>query len=369
MRFTVNRETLLQPLQLVGGVVERKQTMPILSHVLLSVHKNHLLLVGTDIEIEMQGFIDFIGTVRSEGDITLPGKKLLDLCRALPENTEIEIFSENNKVVVVAGRSRFTLATLPCSEFPRFQEETHMLEFSIKNKELSSLLAGTAFAIPQQDIRQYLNGLLLEIKDGSIQVLATDGHRLATSRIEAPVVDNSFAQIIIPRKCVVELMRLLNNSEEEVLVKLNNSHISIKGKEFCLLSNLINSKFPNYNKIIPKHGDKSVELSRLEFKQALSRVSVLSNEIFRSVGFQLCPGILRLTANNPEQEEAIEDLAIDYKGENLDAVFNVSYLLDVLNSVHTEYIRIFLRDNESGAIIEGVDSSDNSLYVVMPIRQ
>lgn len=369
MRFTINRESLLKPLQLVAGVVERKQAVTILSHVLLSVYNKQLQLVGTDVELEMQGFSDFDGKVETEGAVTLPGKKFLEICRALPEQSELEIIEENNRIIVSSGRSRFNLVTLPCSEFPRFKEEAYLVEISIKNKELKSLLEKTAFAIPQQDIRQYLNGLLFEIKDGSIQVIATDGHRLAMNSIEAPVVDNSFAQIIIPRKGVFELMRLVDDSDDELLIRLNNNHISVKGDEFCLLSNLISGKFPNYNKIIPKYGDKRLEFPRNDLKQVLTRVSVLTNEVFRSVSFQLRPGILCLMATNPEQEEAVEELPIDYQGENIDAVFNIGYLLDVLNCMTTELVCIFLRDNDGGIIMEEVNGKSNCLYVVMPIRQ
>jgi DNA polymerase III subunit beta len=368
MRFKIQREVLLKPLQLVSGVVERKQTLPILSHVLLDVRDQQLTVVATDIEVELQGSIAVDTEIKQGGSITISGKKFLDICRAIPEGDEIEIYDENNRIIIVSGRSRFTLATLPASEFPRFQMQDGILEFTIPQQILRSLIEQTVFAVPQQDIRQYLNGLLLEIKDGTIQVIATDGHRLALGSSAASVVDNSFAQIIVPRKGVVELLKLLGDAAGDAVISLNNNNICIKGPGFVLFSKLINTKFPNYNKIIPKHGDKHFEISREEFKQALTRVGVLSTELFRSVRFQLRAGSLRLITNNPEQEEAIEDITIDYNGEDLDTMFNISYFLDIMNCISTEKLAVFLKDAESGVIIEEVGGEDNFLYVIMPIK-
>lgn len=368
MKLKISREALLKPLQFATGAVERRHTLPILSHVLLIINENKLTLIGTDLEVELSGTLDLGNESKKNHELTLPGKKFLDICRALPENSILELVEENNRVVIGAGRSKFTLATLPAAEFPRTPEQQSIMEFNIPQNELRSLLEKTSFAIPQQDVRQYLNGLLLEVKDGSIQALATDGHRLALNAVKLQTSENTFAQIIIPRKGVLELLRLLENSEDQVLISLNNNFISIKGDDFSLTSKLISGKFPNYSKIIPKKGDKAIILNRELLKQTLVRVGILSNEVFRSARFQLRPEMLRLTANNPEHEEAIEELPIAYQGENLDTIFNINYIIDILNSCNSENIQFSLKDSESGAIIEEVAENSNSLYVLMPIK-
>ncbi|MCL5261139.1 MAG: DNA polymerase III subunit beta [Gammaproteobacteria bacterium] len=369
MKLTIKRETLLKPLQMVSGVVsERRQTMPILSHLLFSIQSNKLFITGTDIEVELLGITDLEESAPN-AEITIPGRKLIDICRALPENSILNLSESNNKVTIVSGRSRFSLATLPARNFPRTPEQDTVMTFNITQKALRNLIEKTAFAIPQQDVRQYLNGLLIEVKDGVIQVLATDGHRLALNSIETAIVDNSFAQVIVPRKGIFELQRLLTDSEEEVAISLNSNFIRVQGGDFVLISKLINGKFPNYNKILPKRGDKRIELNRNELKQSLIRVGILSNEIFRSTKFQLRDGILQLASNNPEQEEASEEISVDYHGDNIETIFNITYLLDIINAVNTDKISISLKDGESGAIIEEVNGSSNCVHVIMPIRQ
>ncbi|EKE00680.1 MAG: hypothetical protein ACD_21C00293G0009 [uncultured bacterium] len=369
INFSIKRESLLKPLQLVAGVVERRQTLPILSHIILIIKDNLLTLVGTDLEVELCGLVPLENPMKKPTEITLPGKKLLDICRALPENSTLELTGDNGRIVVSSGKSRFVLTSLPTKDFPRSPEQEKMLEFGITQNSLRKLIEKTSFAIPQQDVRQYLNGLLFEVKDGSIQALATDGHRLAMSSITASVVDSSFAQVIVPRKGVLELMRLLEPSDEEVLVSFNNNFVRVKGNDFILTSKLISGKFPNYNKIIPKRGEKHLEINCTEFKQALTRVGILSNELFRSARFQLRPDTLTLTTNNPEQEEAAEELSVDYKGEKLDAIFNIGYFVDILNIVETEKLSVSFKDGESGVVIEEVGGNTNCLYVLMPIRQ
>lgn len=369
MKLTMQREALLKPLQFATGVVERRQTLPILSHLLLTVNEDKLTFLGTDLEVELMGVINLEAKVKAKKELTLPGKKFLDICRTLPENSVLEIMPEDNRVVIAAGRSRFVLTTLPASDFPRTPPQESLMEFTIPQSVLRSLLEKTSFAIPQQDVRQYLNGLLLEVKDGSLQALATDGHRLALNSVVQSNVNNSFAQIMIPRKGVLELLRLLENSEEPVTLSLNNNYLRVQGSDFALTTKLISGKIPNYSRVIPKKGDKQIEIDRDEFKQTLIRVGILSNEIFRSVKFQLREGLLRLVANNPEHEEATEELNIDYLGDNLDTIYNISYLLDIINTINTEKIRISLKNSESGAVIEEIGGNSNCIYVLMPIRQ
>lgn len=369
MKFSVSRETLLKPLQLVAGVVERRQTKPILSNILLTTQGNTLTLIGTDLEVELHGLMKIDHEVKTPAQITLPGKKFLDICRALPENGIIELSETKGRITVSCGRSRFVMTSLPAEDFPCTSDQNVLLHFEIKQNLLRELIEKTAFSIPQQDVRQYLNGLLFEIKDGAIQTLATDGHRLAVRSVASPIIDNSFAQVIIPRKGVLELLRLLGDSEEEVSVSFNNNFVKVKSEDFVLISKLISGKFPNYNKIIPQRGNKKIEINRNELKQALIRANVLSNELFRSVHFGLRKNTLVLTTNNPEQEEAVEELAIDYTGENIDITFNIGYFIDVLNIIETETVDIFFKDGDSGIVITESNSNQNCLYVLMPIRQ
>lgn len=370
MKVIIQREKLLRPLQLIAGVVERKQVTPILSHVLLIATAEQLQIIGTDTEVELRMTILLDSQKVAPGTIAVSCRKLLDICRTLPDNSMLEIIEKNDRITINAERSKFNLATLPAHDFPNFPAQDNVMDFALAEKTLQNLLIKTAFAIPQQDLRQYLNGLLLEIKDGYIQVLATDGHRMALNKIELPTETNSTtAQVIIPRKGVVELMRLLGDSDTEVEIGLNSNSMRIQGRDFTFSTKLINGKFPNYNKIIPKRGDKNIKLNRQELKQALTRVGVLSSELFRSVHFQLRKNLLRLTANNYEQEEAVEELAINYVGEDLDTTFNINYLLDILNCVTVEEVNFSLKNGESGALIEEIAETNNCLYVVMPIRQ
>jgi len=369
MQFSVKKEDLLKPLQLVTGVVERRQTKPILSHILLTTKDSMLTCIGTDGEVELHGLVHLEQGTKHPMQITLPGKKFLDICRSLPENSIIELVANGARTTVTCGRSRFTMASLPTQEFPRSLEQTPVMHLEIKQGDLRKLIEKTSFAIPQQDVRQYLNGLLFEVKDGSIQTLATDGHRLAVYSTPSPIIDSSFAQVIIPRKGVFELLRLLENSEEEIAISFNNTSVRIKGKNFVFISKLISGKFPNYNKIIPKRGDKKIEINRNELKDAITRVGILSNEMFRSVSFKLRQNAVVLSTNNPEQEEAIEELSIDYKGENLDVIFNIGYFVDILNIIETDKVNIFFKKADSGVVIEEFNSKPNCLFVLMPIRQ
>ncbi|MEI8055647.1 MAG: DNA polymerase III subunit beta [bacterium] len=369
VKITIKRESLLKPLQLVAGVVERRQTLPILSHILVTLQDKDLTFIGTDLEVELCGLTHMEQAIEKPAEVTLPGKKFLDICRALPENSLLELTEDHARITVSSGKSRFVLSSLPTRDFPRTPVQEKALEFGITQGALRKLIEKTSFAIPQQDVRQYLNGLLIEVKDGLIQALATDGHRLAMNSISSSVVDNSFAQVIIPRKGVVELLRLLESSDEEVTMSFNNNFVRVKGDNFILTSKLISGKFPNYNKIIPKRGDKRVEINCNELKQALNRVGILSNELFRSARFQLHSNTLVLTTNNPDQEEAAEELVVDYQGESLNAIFNISYFVDILSIIETEKISISFKDGESGVVIEEVSGSTNCLYVLMPIRQ
>lgn len=365
--LVLQREALLKPLQLVIGVVERRQTLPILSNILLSVNGRQLAITATDLEVELVAYCELEQVAKEAGAITVPGRKLMDICRALPENSTIELIEDKERIYVRSGRSRFILTTLPVRDFPKIEQPQGRLEFSISENDIRYLLQRTYFAMAQQDVRYYLNGLLLEVNRGAIRTVATDGHRLALNTVTAPIENSTFVQVIIPRKGVIELMRLLENKEAPLSVMLNDNHIGIQSASFTFTSKLVDGRFPDYEKVLPKGGNKIIIIEREVFKEALSRVSILSNEKFRGIRLQLREGLLRIVATNPEQEEAEEIITTDYHGDELDIGFNVTYLLDILNTV-TKEIKLTFIDANSSVLIEEHEGDSNSLFVVMPLR-
>ncbi len=366
MRFSVSRESLLKPLQLVAGVVERRQTLPVLANVLLVLEDNLLSLTGTDLEVEIVGRLTLEGNFTG-GEITVPAKKFLDICKALPDGSLIEFMLEDQKVVVKSGRSRFSLSTLPANDFPAVESGEQDLAFKCPQKDIKSLIERTGFAMAQQDVRYYLNGMLWEIRPQAIRVVATDGHRLALCDKEVDVDVADIKQSILPRKGVIELSRLLDESDDRVEVIMGASHIRAVTDEFTFTSKLVDGKFPDYERVLPKGGDKIVIGNRSELKNAFARTSILSNEKYRGVRLLLESGVLTVVANNPEQEEAEDQVGVQYEGEPLEVGFNVSYLQDVANVLDTEEIKITLADSNSSALIQTPDKSE-AVYVVMPMR-
>ncbi|WP_045856404.1 DNA polymerase III subunit beta [Teredinibacter purpureus] len=367
MKFAVSREALIKPLQLVAGVVERRQTLPVLANVLLVIEGSQLSLTGTDLEVEIVGRVQLDGAP-GDGEITVPAKKFLDICRALPEGSVIEFSLKDQKVTVKSGRTRFTLSTLPANEFPTVEQGADDINFSSEQKEIKRLIDRTSFAMAQQDVRYYLNGMLWEVRPNELRVVATDGHRLAMCT--RPVVGIEIAepkQAILPRKGVIELSRLLVDGEEPVEVSLGSSHIRATTPEYTFTSKLVDGKFPDYERVLPKGGDKIVLGNRADLKQAFARTSILSNEKYRGVRLELEQGLLTIIANNPEQEEAKDQVVVDYVGDSLEVGFNVSYLQDVTNVLDSESIKLTLADSNSSALLEEPENSD-SAYVVMPMR-
>ena len=367
MKLNIQRETLLKPLQLVIGVVERKQTLPILSNVLLVTDKNRLSITGTDLEVELIGQTA-LENATELNNITLPGRKLMDICRALPENAPIELYRDKEKVILRSGRSRFTLSTLPAEDFPNVEEQDSQLNFTIAQNDLRQLLARTHFAMAQQDVRYYLNGLLIETFPGKLRAVATDGHRLATHIISAKTNADQRLQIIIPRKGVIELMRLLEDVDQDADVTIGNNHIRVSTDHFTFTSKLVEGRFPDYERVIPKNGNKTIILDRDALKNALGRSAILCNEKFKGVRFELRPGLLRILANNPEQEAAEEEMGIVYDQEDLDIGFNVSYFLDILNTIRSDSVKLTFSDSNSSVLVEEAESDGDSLFVVMPMR-
>ncbi len=366
MKFTINREALLKPLQLVAGVVERRQTLPVLSNVLMVVDGNQLSLTGTDLEVELVGRVS-LNDVSEGGEITVPARKLMDICKSLPENAAIEFSQDEQRVKVRAGRSRFTLSTLPANEFPSIEEEAGSLTFTIEQSRLRRLIDRTSFAMAQQDVRYYLNGMLLEVSQNKLRSVATDGHRLAMCSLDADINQSERHQVIVPRKGILEMARLLTEGDEMVHITLGANHMRAKTGDFMFTSKLVDGKFPDYDRVVPRGGDKIILGDRQELRQALQRASILSNEKYRGIRLILTDGQLKVMANNPEQEEAEEELNMDYHGESMEIGFNVSYLLDVLSVISGESVKITLSDQNSSALLEESEDSD-STYVVMPMR-
>lgn len=366
MKFTVSRDSLLKPLNLVAGVVERRQTLPILSNVLLSVEGQNLSLTGTDLEVELIGQVP-LSAPADGGDITVPARKLADICKSLPDGSEIEFSFEEERVALRSGRSRFSLSTLPASDFPNVEEGPGAMEFTLQQADLRRLIESTAFSMAQQDVRYYLNGMLFELAQTHLRAVATDGHRLAMCTLEQAFDTDQTLQVILPRKGVLELQRLLQEDEETVSMVLGSNHLRASTSTFTFTSKLVDGKFPDYDRVVPRNATRAVLASRGELKDALSRAAILSNEKYRGVRLLLTEGSLQILANNPEQEEAEETVTVDYQGDGLEIGFNVSYLVDVLNALGSSQVKVGLGDPSSSALLEEPDGGD-ALYVVMPMR-
>lgn len=366
MQFEISREALIKPLQLVAGVVERRQTLPVLSNVLLSLEKGILSLTGTDLEVELMGRVQ-VDNSKGDGEITVPARKLMDICKSLPDTAQIKFDTEDGKAVIRIGRSRFALATLPANDFPSVEESKGSFEISVSRQTLKAMLDNTSFAMAQQDVRYYLNGLLLEAAPDYLRVVATDGHRLALHTEKLPLGLSSKHQVIIPRKGVLELSRLLGEGEDELKLVIGSNHIRARTDNYTFTSKLVDGKFPDYDRVLPKGGDKVMIGKRQDLKQALSRAAILSNEKFRGIRLMLAQDELKILANNPEQEEAEDVVGVEYSSSALEIGFNVSYLIDVLNVLPTESVQMTLSDTNSSVLMQAVDGSP-AVYVVMPMR-
>jgi len=367
MKFDISREALLKPLQLVAGVVERRQTLPVLSNVLLRLQGGELSLTGTDLEVELLGKV-MLESPGEEGETTVPARKLLDICRSLPESANINFSLENQKVTVKSGKSRFTLSALPASDFPSVEDSPSAMEFSLKNSQLKRLIDRTAFSMAQQDVRYYLNGMLFEITSERLRTVATDGHRLALCTLNQASDTDKERQAILPRKGVLELQRLLADGDHEVRISLGSNHLRAHLADFTFTSKLVDGKFPDYDRVLPKGGDKEVLAEREELRQAFSRTAILSNEKFRGVRITLSEGAITMVANNPEQEEAEEQVTVNYSGDSLEIGFNVSYLVEVLGVLSGDNVKLTLSDSNSSALLEETEEDSDSVYVVMPMR-
>lgn len=366
MHIIIKREDLLHSLQHVIGVVERRQTIPILAHVLIKAQNSLLILMTTDKEIEMISQTNILNSV-VDFQTTIPARKLFDICKALPENSEITLTINEHKTLLSSGKSRFILSSLLASEFPALEDIKKEQTFTLPQSQLKALFDNTAFSMAQQDVRYYLNGMLLEVDPNLIRFVATDGHRLALNQYQSDGDINFEKQVIIPRKAVSELSRLLDNNDELVTVTLSHNHIRVQFNTLTFTSKLIDGKFPDYNRVIPVDNNQLVKVNRVVFKNAMNRISILSNEKYRGIRLKMSANNLLIQANNPDHEEAEEELTIHYDGADIEIGFNVTYLIDVLNILKSEDVYLKLKDTNSSCIIGDGENSDN-IYVIMPMR-
>lgn len=365
MRFSLQREALLKPLAQVVNVVERRQTLPVLANLLVQVKDGQLSMTGTDLEVEMiaRAAVDDA----QDGETTIPARKLFEIVRALPDGSKVTISQSGDKITVQAGRSRFSLASLPANDFPSIDEVDASEHMQVPEAALKELIERTAFAMAQQDVRYYLNGLLFDLRDATLRCVATDGHRLALCEAALEGPGQGKRQIIVPRKGVQELQRLLEGGDRVLDLQVGRSHIRVKRDDVTFTSKLIDGKFPDYEAVIPIGADREVRIDREVLRAALQRTAILSNEKYRGVRIEVSPGQLKISAHNPEQEEAQEEVEADTKVDSLAIGFNVNYLLDALTALRDEHVVLQLRDANSSALVREA-GNERSRHVVMPLR-
>ena len=360
------RDELLGPLSAVSGIIERRHTLPILSNVLIERNGDALAFLATDIEIQITAR-SAVGAPAEARAVTVGARKLLDILRALPEGAEVVLQQQDKRLLVKAGKSRFTLQTLAAEDFPRLAKPAgESARFELEQKALRRLLALVQYAMAQQDIRYYLNGLLMVVEDGNLKLVATDGHRLAYAALKLGG-QLPRQEVIVPRKTVLELGKLLADSDAPVKIEIGAAQAAFSFGAVDLVSKLIDGKFPDYTRVIPTSHKNRLQAGREPLRQALLRAAILSNEKFRGVRWVLGEGSLKIVSSNAEQEEAHEELEVDYSGDAIDIGFNVNYLLDVLNNVPGEQIECAFGDAASSALLTYASEKDFK-YVVMPMR-
>ncbi len=360
------RDDILTPLAAVSGIIERRHTLPILSNVLIERVAENLSFLATDIEIQISARSSLHGSAEARS-VTVGARKLLDILRALPEAAEITLQQQDKRLLVRAGKSRFMLQTLPAEDFPRLAKPVgEVARFALGQKALRRLLGLVQYAMAQQDIRYYLNGLLMVVEDGQLKLVATDGHRLAYASI-ALGIGLPRQEVIVPRKTVLELAKLLGDTDDEVKIEISSTQAAFSFGAVELVSKLIDGKFPDYTRVIPAQHKNRLMAEREPLRQALMRAAILSNEKFRGVRWVLTDGSLKIVSSNAEQEEAHEEIEVKYAGDALDIGFNVNYLLDVLNNVAGNEVECAFGDASSSALISYASEKDFR-YVVMPMR-
>ena len=364
MKFSAPREVLLKPLQAVIGVVERRQTMPILSNVLLVARGGRLSVTATDLEVELVATTEV--DIDVDGEITVSGRKLLDIVKALPDEVKVSFNVSGDKAAVRAGRSKFSLATLPAAEFPSVEDIKSGQVIEVDQATLAKLIDKTHFSMAQQDVRYYLNGMLLETGKGWLRAVATDGHRLALCQAEVGGGTGDEHQVIVPRKGVLELQRLISG-EGPLNIELGPNHVRIEVEGIRFTSKLIDGRFPEYERVIPEDSPNLMTVDKSTIRQALQRTAILSNEKYRGIRLVIRDSGMILQAHNPEQEEAEEEVEVEYKGEDIEIGFNVNYLLDAISAVDGDDISLSVVDSNSSCLVRE-PGNDDSKFVVMPMR-
>lgn len=365
MNIQINRETLLKPLTSVTSIVEKRHTLPILSNLLLEAKQNKIHLTATDLEMQISLSVE--SATSNDFSTTISAKKLLDICRSLPDNSDINMATNDSRITVKAGKSRFNLQTLPAADYPVMTKtQSQGTVVTIPQRQLKELLKQVEFAMAQQDIRYYLNGLLVEVVANRLNIVGTDGHRLSFTSTE--LKENYEKQdVILPRKTVIELIKLLDDSEEDVNVEIANNQVNFSFGNIKLISKVIDGKFPDYNRVIPTGHQNTFTTERLGVLLAMQRASILSNEKYRGIRMVLSNNNLKLISTNSDQEEAEEELEITYGSDVLDIGFNVTYLIDVLNNTNSEQVTFSFADANSSCLITLPNNPDYK-YVVMPMR-
>jgi DNA polymerase-3 subunit beta len=365
MNFIINREQLLPPLQQIVSVIEKRQTMPILSNVLMVIKENQLILTGTDLEIQLISKINL--DVTEIGEITVPARKFLDIVRLLANDAEIKIELLENKIKISSGRSRFSLSTLPAENYPDFSESELDNQFLINAGIMKKALDKTIFCMANQDVRYYLNGLLLHISNSKLKLVASDGHRLSIYEDNIGEATGYEARIILPRKGVVELARLLDDDEAEINVQFSTSNVRIYYKELTYSAKLVDAKYPDFSKVYDQSFFNPIHIQKNLLKDALTRVAILANEKFKGVTCDISNGLLKLSSHNPEHDEAEEELMIEYQGETLSIAFNSQYLLDAVSNLDSELAVLTIASNASSCFIEEPEQQAYK-FIVMPMR-
>jgi len=365
MKFSIQQEILLQPISQVVGVVERRQTLPVLANFLVSAQGNRLSITGTDMEVELIASVE--ADIQSEGEVTVPARKLVDIVRKLPEGVDIAAVLDGDKLLISSGRGRYTLATLPATEFPATDQVETLENLKIQEVALKKLIDKTSFSMANQDVRYYLNGLLFEFHDGTLTTVATDGHRLAVCDLENDLGVAQDRQMIVPRKGVLELSRMLSESDDRVELALGKNHIRLVKGSMIFTSKLIDGRFPDYQAVIPKGTDRHIKIQRGSFILALQRAAILSNEKYKGVRLEASGDAVKIVAHNPQHEEAVEELEAELNFDQVAIGFNVTYLLDALNAIEGDTVVMALKDANSSCLISS-EAGGRDKHVVMPLK-
>lgn len=368
MKISITRENLLNVLQTVGGVVEKRQTMPILGNLLFQVSNQTLIVTASDLEIETRAQTQLEETDTEQFAITLPAIKLINIVRSLPDGLTILMDFEASRCSVKAGRSNFKLSTLPAEDFPTIDLTQAELSFSIPQNRVKKIMQHSSFAMASQDVRFYLNGMLFDINSDQLRVVATDGHRLSTCYTPLDVEGITATQAILPRKGVMELAKLVQDEETPLEFSLAKNYLTVRVESTLFTCKLVDGRFPDYRRVIPENNDQLIQTDRELLRSLLQRASILSNDKFKGIRLVLSENLLAVHATNSEQDESHEDMAIDYNGTEMEIGFNVAYLLDVLNTVHDDCVTLKFKDANSSCLITDETDECSCQHVIMPMR-